>query len=110
MGKHRTPQDRMVALQAQMVALTAKANKASISDNPKVKSVDLQIAKLNSSALKYKRWHKDATDNAARHALRSEGWLSRKGEAAAWLKNYNAEVAELKAERQALAAEIVKGM
>lgn len=110
MGKHRTPQERMQALQAQMTALNVKANKAKVAENPKVKALDSQIAALNTSALKYKRWSKDAADNEARHVSRAEKWANRQGEADSWLENYAKDLANLKEQRAVLAAEVAKGM
>ena len=52
MGKHRTIENRMEALQSQMLQLQAKSRKEEVSADPRVQEIDGEINELNKEALK----------------------------------------------------------
>ena len=110
MAQHRPIQERMAELQAQMSALQAKQNKKQINADPKVKAVDKKIDELNKSALKWKRWNKEAEQKVSDFEARVAEWVSRGEQADAWLAQYQKDLATLKEERNIIANEVAKGM
>jgi|TARA_R110000751_G_C13462343_1_gene445560 hypothetical protein len=110
MTKHRPIQDRMADLQMQMVALQAKENKDKINADPKVRAIDDDIESLNLTALKWKRWEKDATKKVQDFQARVAEWENRGEQAGSWLLQYKADLSELKEQRNLVANEVAKGM
>ena len=110
MAQHRPIEERMAELQAQMSALQAKQNKKQINADPKVKAVDKKIDELNKSALKWKRWNKEAEQKVSDFEARVAEWVSRGEQADAWLAQYQQDLAALKEERNLIANEVAKGM
>jgi len=110
MTKHRPIQDRMADLQAQMVALQVKSNKDEVNADPKVKALDAEIHTLNMTALKWKRWEKDASKKISDFQARVVEWENREEQAEAWLSQYKADLSELKEQRNLVANEVAKGM
>jgi len=100
MGQHRPIEERMAQLQAQMIALQAKEKASEVSSDPAVKAIDIEIDDLNRSALKWKRWAKDAPQKIDDFQNRVSEWESRNEEASSWLDNYKSEVSDLKARRK----------
>ena len=110
MTKHRPVEERMAELQAQMVALTVKKNKALVNADPKVLAIDTQIDSLNNQALKWKRWEKDAEKKVRDFQARVSEWEARGEDAEAWLSQYKQTLAALKEKRNLVANEVAKGM
>ena len=110
MAQHRPIQERMDELQAQMVALQAKQNKKQVNADPKVMALDEQIDELNKTALKWKRWGKEADKKVSDFQARVAGWVQRGEQAEAWLSQYKFDLAALKEERNLVANEVAKGM
>jgi predicted nucleic acid-binding Zn-ribbon protein len=110
MGKHRTADERLAELQAQMVSLQIKAKKDEIAQNPEIKEIDAEIADLNNSALKWKRWQKDADQKIVDFQNRVTEWESRKDSASDWLDGYKAELEDLKARRDTVAEQALEEM
>ena len=100
MGKHRPIEDRMAQLQAQMIALQSKEKADEVSQDPAVQEVDSEISDLNRTALKWKRWAKDAPQKIDDFEKRVAEWEGRNEEASEWLNSYKAELADLKARRK----------
>lgn len=110
MGKHRTPDQRLAELQAQMVSLQIKAKKAEIAENPEIQEIDTEISDLNNTALKWKRWQKDADQKIVDFQNRVNEWEARKDSASDWLEGYKAELEDLKARRDDVAEQALKEM
>tara|TARA_R110000824_G_scaffold93721_2_gene226617 strand:- start:1744 stop:2094 length:351 start_codon:yes stop_codon:yes gene_type:complete len=110
MGKHRTADQRLAELQAQMVSLQIKAKKDEIASNPEVQAIDAEILDLNNSALKWKRWQKDADQKILDFESRVREWETRQDSASDWLENYKAELEDLKARRNDVAEQALKEM
>ena len=110
MAKHRPINERMAELQAQMVALQTKQNKDAVNADPKVQALDAEITTLNNTALKWKRWEKDATKKVSDFEARVIEWENRGEQAEAWLSQYKADLSELKEQRNLVANEVAKGM
>jgi len=100
MGKHRPIEERMAKLQAQMIALQAKEKSVEVSQDPAVQGIDSEIQDLNRSALKWKRWSKDASQKIEDFQNRVSEWEMREHDASEWLSNYKTEVSDLKARRK----------
>ena len=110
MTAHRPIQDRMAELQAQIVALQVKQNKDKVNADPKVKAFDAQIDALHVTALKWKRWEKDAEKKVRDFEARVSEWVERGEQAESWLANYKQELLDLKESRNLVANEVAKGM
>ena len=110
MTAHRPITERMAELQAQMVALTVKQNKDKVNANPQVQAFDAQIDALNNTALKWKRWEKDAEKKVRDFEARVSEWVERGEQAESWLANYKQELLDLKESRNLVANEVAKGM
>ena len=110
MTAHRPIQDRMAELQAQMVALQVKQNKDKVNADPKVVAIDADIDSLNVTALKWKRWEKDAEKKVRDFMARVSEWENRGEQAESWLAQYKNDLARLKEKRSLIANEIAKGM
>ena len=110
MTAHRPIQDRMAELQAQIVALQVKQNKDKVNANPQVQAFDAQIDALNNTALKWKRWEKDAEKKVRDFEARVSEWVERGEQAESWLANYKQELLDLKESRNLVANEVAKGM
>ena len=110
MTAHRPIQDRMAELQAQMVALQVKQNKDKVNADPKVVAIDADIDSLNVTALKWKRWEKDAEKKVRDFLARVSEWENRGEQAESWLAQYKTDLARLKEKRSLIANEIAKGM
>jgi len=110
MAKHRPINERMAELQSQMVALQTKQNKDAVNADPKVQAVDAEISILNTTALKWKRWSKDAEQKITDFQARVAEWEMRGEQADAWLSQYKADLSELKEKRNLVANEVAKGM
>jgi ABC-type Fe3+-hydroxamate transport system substrate-binding protein len=110
MAQHRPIEERMEELQAQMVALQAKQNKKQINADPQVMAIDEQINELNKSALKWKRWEKEADKKVSDFQARVAEWVNRGEQAEAWLSQYKQDLATLKEKRNLVANEVAKGM
>lgn len=110
MTAHRPIQTRMAELQAQMVALQVKQNKDKVNADPKVLAIDADIDSLNVTALKWKRWEKDAEKKVRDFQARVAEWQTRGNDAEEWLANYKAELSDLKETRALVANEVAKGM
>ena len=110
MTAHRPITERMAELQAQMVALQVKQNKDKVNADPKVKALDAEIDALNVTALKWKRWEKDATKKVQDFQARVAEWENRGEQAESWLSQYKADLSELKEQRNLVANEVAKGM
>jgi len=110
MTAHRPIQTRMAELQAQMVALQVKQNKDKVNADPKVLAIDADIDSLNVTALKWKRWEKDAEKKIRDFQARVAEWQTRGNDAEEWLANYKAELSDLKETRALVANEVAKGM
>jgi len=110
MTAHRPIETRMAELQAQMVALTVKQNKDKVNADPRVTALDADIDSLNVTALKWKRWEKDAEKKVRDFQARVAEWEARGEQADSWLANYKAELSDLKATRNLVANEVAKGM
>ena len=110
MTAHRPIQTRMAELQAQMVALQVKQNKDKVNADPKVIAIDADIDALNVTALKWKRWEKDAEKKVRDFQARVAEWQTRGEDAEEWLANYKSELADLKETRALVANEVAKGM
>ena len=110
MTAHRPIQDRMAELQAQMVALQVKQNKDKVNASPKVVAIDADIDSLNVTALKWKRWEKDAEKKVRDFMARVSEWENRGEQAESWLANYKQELLDLKESRNLVANEVAKGM
>tara|TARA_R110000824_G_scaffold59289_1_gene159330 strand:- start:218 stop:550 length:333 start_codon:yes stop_codon:yes gene_type:complete len=110
MTAHRPIETRMAELQAQMVALTVKQNKDIVNAHPEVIVFDAQIEALNNTALKWKRWEKDAEKKVRDFQARVAEWQGRGEDAEEWLANYKSELAVLKEQRALVANEVAKGM
>jgi len=110
MTAHRPIETRMAELQAQMVALTVKQNKDIVNAHPDVIAYDEQIDALNVTALKWKRWEKDAEKKVRDFQARVTEWENRGEQAEDWLANYKQELTTLKESRNLVANEVAKGM
>ena len=110
MAKHRPINERMAELQAQMVALQTKQNKDAVNADPKVQALDEEITTLNNTALKWKRWEKDATKKVSDFESRVIEWENRGEQAESWLSQYKTDLLELKEKRNLVANEVAKGM
>ena len=110
MTAHRPIQTRMAELQAQMVALQVKQNKDKVNADPKVVAIDADIDSLNVTALKWKRWEKDAEKKVRDFLARVSEWENRGEQAESWLAQYKTDLARLKEKRSLIANEIAKGM
>ena len=110
MTAHRPIQTRMAELQAQMVALQVKQNKDKVNADPKVVAIDADIDALNVTALKWKRWEKDAEKKVRDFLARVSEWENRGEQAESWLAQYKTDLARLKEKRSLIANEIAKGM
>ena len=110
MTAHRPIQTRMAELQAQMVALQVKQNKDKVNASPKVVAIDADIDALNVTALKWKRWEKDAEKKVRDFMARVSEWENRGEQAESWLAQYKNDLARLKEKRSLIANEIAKGM
>ena len=110
MTAHRPIQTRMAELQAQMVALQVKQNKDKVNASPKVVAIDADIDALNVTALKWKRWEKDAEKKVRDFMARVSEWENRGEQAESWLAQYKSDLATLKEKRSLIANEIAKGM
>ena len=110
MTAHRPIQTRMAELQAQMVALQVKQNKDKVNADPKVVAIDADIDSLNVTALKWKRWEKDAEKKVRDFMARVSEWENRGEQAESWLAQYKNDLARLKEKRSLIANEIAKGM
>ena len=110
MAKHRPINERMAELQSQMVALQTKQNKDAVNADPKVQALDAEITTLNNTALKWKRWEKDATKKVSDFEARVIEWENRGEQAEAWLSQYKTDLSELKEKRNLVANEVAKGM
>ena len=110
MTAHRPIQTRMAELQAQMVALQVKQNKDKVNADPKVVAIDADIDSLNVTALKWKRWEKDAEKKVRDFLARVSEWENRGEQAESWLAQYKNDLARLKEKRSLIANEIAKGM
>ena len=110
MTAHRPIQTRMAELQAQMVALQVKQNKDKVNASPKVVAIDADIDALNVTALKWKRWEKDAEKKVRDFLARVSEWENRGEQAESWLAQYKNDLARLKEKRSLIANEIAKGM
>jgi predicted nucleic acid-binding Zn-ribbon protein len=60
---------------------------------------------LNKSALKWKRWAKDADQKIVDFENRVSEWEHRRDEASGWLDNYSDELTDLKSRRDEAAKE-----
>ena len=74
MTAHRPISERMAELQQQMVALQVKQNKDKVNADPKVVAIDADIDALNVTALKWKRWEKDAEKKVRDFQARVAEW------------------------------------
>ena len=110
MAKHRPINERMAELQAQMVALQTKQNKAAVNADPKVQAIDSEINDLNNQALKWKLWSKDAEQKILDFQKRVAEWENRSEQADSWLAQYKTDLSELKEKRNLVANEVAKGM
>ena len=110
MAKHRPINERMAELQSQMVALQTKQNKDAVNADPKVMALDAEIDALNNTALKWKRWEKDAEKKVSDFQARVAEWENRGEQAESWLSQYKADLSTLKEQRNLVANEIAKGM
>lgn len=110
MGKHRPIEDRIAAVQAQMASLQAKANKEEVNNDPRIQEIDGKINDLNKTALKWKRWAKDAEQKVQDFQNRVTEWEKRGEKSEEWMSQYREDLAELKSERNLTANEIAKGM
>lgn len=110
MTAHRPISERMAELQQQMVALQVKQNKDKVNADPKVVAIDADIDSLNVTALKWKRWEKDAEKKVRDFQARVAEWQQRGEDAEEWLANYKSELADLKESRALVANEVAKGM
>ena len=110
MAKHRPINQRMAELQAQMVALQTKQNKDAVNADPKVMALDAEIDALNNTALKWKRWEKDAEKKVSDFQARVAEWENRGEQAESWLSQYKTDLLELKEKRNLVANEVAKGM
>jgi ABC-type Fe3+-hydroxamate transport system substrate-binding protein len=110
MAQHRPIQERMAELQQQMVALQAKQNKDAVNADPKVQALDAEITTLNTTALKWKRWEKEADKKVSDFQARVAEWVNRGEQAEEWLSQYKQDLATLKEKRNLVANEVAKGM
>ena len=110
MGKHRTIDDRMEALQNQMLQLQAKSRKEEVSADPRVQEIDAEINELNKEALKGKRWGPEWETKVEDFEKRVATWISRGEKADAWLAQYKEDMSALKEKRNLTAAEVAKEM
>jgi uncharacterized protein YjdB len=107
MAQHRPIEERLEALQAQMLTLQAKAQKEALAQHPEVAQIDEAIASENNDALKWKRWSKDSEAKVASFTARVEEWKTRGEEADTYLEEHSARLADLKAQREKVIANIL---
>jgi hypothetical protein len=106
MGKHRSVEDRMAALQAQMTALQAKANTAEIKEDLQIQEIDAEIEAAKKDALKWKRYAKESAEKVENFQARAQLWADRGQDAAEALRQHEALMSDLKDRRAARVAEI----
>jgi hypothetical protein len=107
MGHHRPIDERMEALQAQMISLQAKANKAELAQDPKVQAIDAKIAEENKDALKWKRWSKDSETKVEAFEARVAEWLERGEKADSWLASHKERMTILKSDKEQVISDIL---
>ena len=100
MAKHRPLSERIAEAQAQILALHAKENKQVINADPAVQAVDGEIAELNRTNAKWKRWAKDAEDKVVNFIARADEWKTRGAEADSAMEAYHTDLDALRAKRQ----------
>lgn len=106
MGKHRSVEERMAALQAQMTALQAKANSEEIKQDPQIQEIDAKIESAKKDALKWKRYAKESAEKVENFQARAQLWADRGQDAADALQAHDELMADLKAQRAERVSEI----
>jgi hypothetical protein len=99
MAQHRPIETRIAEAQAQILALQAKANKQVINNDPAVQAVDAEIANLNNTNAKWKRWSFEAEQKVENFLARAETWRVRGAKAETAMEDYREQMDALRQKR-----------